>query len=57
MSSTTGVLEQKLRRFFAMLDLDGDGRLAEDDALAVADRLAMASTSRRPRRSPGCAAR
>ncbi|WP_330328931.1 EF-hand domain-containing protein [Streptomyces sp. NBC_00536] len=42
MNGTTGVLEQKLRRFFAMLDLDGDGRLTEDDALAIADRLAAA---------------
>ncbi|MFD8985064.1 EF-hand domain-containing protein [Streptomyces sp. NPDC059564] len=42
MVSATGVLEQKLRRIFAMLDLDGDGRLVEDDVLALADRLAAA---------------
>lgn len=42
MGSTTGVLDQKMRRSFAMLDIDGDGHLVQSDMLALADRLAAA---------------
>ncbi|MFD9307254.1 EF-hand domain-containing protein [Streptomyces sp. NPDC060048] len=42
MSAAAGVLDQKLSRAFAMLDVDGDGHLREEDLLVLSERLAAA---------------
>ncbi|WP_329448352.1 EF-hand domain-containing protein (plasmid) [Streptomyces sp. NBC_01426] len=42
MNTAIGVLDQKLGRAFAMLDVDGDGNLREDDLLSLSNRLAAA---------------
>ncbi|MFD6181869.1 EF-hand domain-containing protein [Streptomyces goshikiensis] len=42
MNAATGILDQKLTRAFAMLDVDGDGNLREEDLLALSNRLAAA---------------
>ncbi|WP_392895447.1 EF-hand domain-containing protein [Streptomyces sp. LN699] len=42
MEAATGVLDMKLARAFAMLDVDGDGNLREEDLLALSNRLAAA---------------
>ncbi|GGZ93443.1 EF-hand domain-containing protein [Streptomyces subrutilus] len=42
MNAATGVLDRKLDRAFAMLDVDGDGNLREEDLLVLGNRLAAA---------------